>query len=111
MKASAKFFWLVVASVGTGTLVLAAEPFQVDTVHSTVVFRIKHMNTSHTYGRFNDITGKFLVDEADPGKSTFDLAIKAESIDTASRPATSTSRAPTSSTPSSSPRSRSRAIP
>ena len=84
MKASAKVFWLVVASVGAGTLALAAEPFQVDTVHSSVIFRVKHMQASLAYGRFNDITGKFLLDEADPGKSTFDLAIKAESLDTAS---------------------------
>jgi polyisoprenoid-binding protein YceI len=84
MKASPKLFWLVVASLGTGTLVLAADAFQVDTVHSSVLFKIKHQNVSYAYGRFNDVAGKFLVDEADPSKSTFDLTIKGDSIDTAS---------------------------
>jgi polyisoprenoid-binding protein YceI len=83
MKASAKILWLVVASLGTGTLALAADAFQVDTVHSTVQFRVKHMNVSYAYGRFNDVSGKFLLDEADPAKSVFDLSIKADSIDTA----------------------------
>ena len=84
MKASAKVFWLVVASVGTGTLALAADPFLVDTVHSSILFRVKHMNTSLAYGRFDDFAGAFLLDEADPSKSLFDLTIKAESVDTAS---------------------------
>jgi polyisoprenoid-binding protein YceI len=83
MKASAKIVWLVVASLGTGTLALAADAFQVDTVHSSVLFRVKHMNVSYTYGRFNDVSGSFLLDEADPSKSAFDLTIKSESVDTA----------------------------
>ena len=83
MNAPAKVFWLAVASLGVGTLSIAADAFQVDTVHSSVIFRVKHMNASYAYGRFNDVTGKFLIDEADPSKSVFDLTINAESIDTA----------------------------
>ena len=83
MKASAKVIWLAVASLGMGTLAIAADSFQVDTVHSSVLFRVKHMNVSQAYGRFNDVAGKFLVDESDPTKSVFDLTINAESIDTA----------------------------
>src|SRR4051794_13574551 len=30
-----------------------AANYKVDTVHSAVVFRVKHMNTSYAYGRFN----------------------------------------------------------
>jgi polyisoprenoid-binding protein YceI len=84
MKASAKIVWLVAASLGTGTLALAADAFQVDSVHSSVIFRVKHMNVSYAYGRFNDVSGKFLLDETDPSKSVFDLTIKSESVDTAS---------------------------
>ena len=86
MNASPRVLWLVVASLGMGKMVLGAEPFQVDTVHSTVMFRVKHQNVSFAYGRFNDVAGKFLIDEADPSKSSFDLTIKSESIDTASVP-------------------------
>ena len=28
--------------------------YSVDNAHSSVIFRIKHINVSYTYGRFND---------------------------------------------------------
>jgi polyisoprenoid-binding protein YceI len=83
MKAPAKVVWLIVASLGMSTLAIAADAFQVDTVHSSVLFRVKHMNVSYAYGRFDDVAGKFLVDESDPSNSVFDVTINAESIDTA----------------------------
>ncbi len=55
--------------------------YAVDTVHSTVIFRVKHMNTSFAYGRFNNITGQFALDQ-DPGASKFDLQVKTDSVDT-----------------------------
>jgi polyisoprenoid-binding protein YceI len=61
---------------------LAADTFTADPVHSGVVFRVKHMNTSHFWGRFNDIAGKFSIDESDPSQSTFAFTIKTASIDT-----------------------------
>ena len=83
MKSPAKFVWMVVASLATGTLAFAVEAFPVDTVHSTVIFRVKHQNASYAYGRFNDFTGKFLLDESDPSQSVFEVSVDAESIDTA----------------------------
>lgn len=61
----------------------AATPFAIDTVHSAVVFRIKHMGVSYSYGRFNDISGTFLLDPANLAGSSFDVTVKAESVDTA----------------------------
>lgn len=84
MKMYARVFCLVLAGSGSGSLAVGADPFQVDAVHSTVMFRVKHQNVSFAYGRFNDIAGKFVIDEAAPSKSSFDLTIKAESVDTAS---------------------------
>jgi polyisoprenoid-binding protein YceI len=60
-----------------------ATSFKVDKVHSTVVFRVKHMNASYSYGRFNAIAGTFDIDAADPTKSAFDFTIKTDSVDTA----------------------------
>ena len=60
-----------------------AATFKVDTVHSTVIFRVKHMNASYAYGRFNNITGSFTIDEKDPAASAFDFTIKVDSVDTA----------------------------
>jgi polyisoprenoid-binding protein YceI len=83
MKASSRLIWLVLAGLASGAVASAADPFEVDPVHSTILFRIKHMNVSYFYGRFDTIAGKFNIDEQDPTKSSFDLTINAESIDTA----------------------------
>ncbi|MHC4106721.1 MAG: YceI family protein [Planctomycetota bacterium] len=54
----------------------------VDPVHSAVVFRIKHFDVSYFYGRFNRITGHVEFDAEDPTKTSFVIAIKADSVDT-----------------------------
>ncbi|HVR76713.1 MAG TPA: YceI family protein [Planctomycetota bacterium] len=61
----------------------AAETHQIDTVHSAVLFKVKHLEVGYSYGRFNDISGTIVLDDADPAKSTAEITIKAESIDTA----------------------------
>lgn len=60
----------------------AAENYRVDTVHSSAVFRIKHADTSFFWGRFNDPTGTFALDEADPTKSSFNIELDATKVDT-----------------------------
>ena len=59
-----------------------AEKFTVDTGHSTVLFRIKHMGTSHTWGRFDNITGTVDLDEKNPAKNAFDITIGTKSVNT-----------------------------
>jgi polyisoprenoid-binding protein YceI len=78
---------LLAAAVGSGgaeptTLAAAPESFTIDPVHSTVVYRIDHMGVAAFYGRFNEIAGDFTFDEADPAASSFNVAIKAMSVDT-----------------------------
>ncbi|WP_422928733.1 YceI family protein [Singulisphaera sp. PoT] len=78
--------WFVALGVAAGIVApaaRAADTYTADPVHSAVVFRVKHMNTSHAWGRFNDITGSFSLNEADPSQSVLDFSIKAASIDTA----------------------------
>ena len=62
---------------------VAADNYKVDTVHSSVVFRIKHANASYFWGRINDPAGSFTLDEADPGKSSFTVELQAAKVDTA----------------------------
>lgn len=57
-----------------------AETYDVDPVHSVVLFRITHLNVSAFHGRFNDIAGSFTVD--DDGGGSVDITVKAESVDT-----------------------------
>ena len=59
-----------------------ADTYQVDSVHSSMVFRVKHMGLANFYGRFNAISGSFALDD-DPSKNSFQIQIQAESIDTA----------------------------
>ena len=62
---------------------LAADTYQIDPVHSSFLFRIKHMGVSYTNGRFNQCSGNFVLDEADPSKDSIEVAVKTASLDTA----------------------------
>jgi polyisoprenoid-binding protein YceI len=59
----------------------AADVYKVDSVHSTAIFRIKHMNTSFSYGRFDAIGGDFAFDQ-NPAQCRFNVEIKSASLDT-----------------------------
>jgi polyisoprenoid-binding protein YceI len=60
----------------------AAENYAADGAHSSLVYRVKHMNTSFFWGRFNGIAGAFALDETNPAESRFEFQVKADSIDT-----------------------------
>ncbi len=60
----------------------AAGSYKVDGTHSSVIFRVMHMNVAPFYGRFNEISGSFDFDPDDASKLAIDVQIKAESIDT-----------------------------
>jgi polyisoprenoid-binding protein YceI len=66
-----------------GPAARAADTYTADPVHSSVVFRIKHMNTSYSWGRFNTLAGKFTIDHADPSQCQLDFVVDTESVDTA----------------------------
>lgn len=55
--------------------------FQIDAMHSSVLFRIKHLDVANFYGRFNQVSGSFQVNEEDPGKSFIEVEIPTESVD------------------------------
>jgi polyisoprenoid-binding protein YceI len=69
-------------SLGVAPEAQAADTYKVDTVHSTVIFRIKHMNTSYFNGRFNALSGTIALDEQNPASSVIDLKMTSDSIDT-----------------------------
>lgn len=70
-------------AAGSGQLASAADEYDYDLVHSSVSFKARHLDISWIHGRFNDVSGKFSLDRQDPTKSTFQLTIKADSVDTA----------------------------
>ena len=60
----------------------AAETYSVDTAHTYVMFRVKHLGVGYSYGRFNGPTGKFVFDESTPSNCSIEMQIKANDIDT-----------------------------
>lgn len=59
---------------------VAPNAFKIDTVHSSVIFRIKHMQAAWFYGRFDELTGTINYDAADPTASSLNLAVKIDSV-------------------------------
>ena len=60
----------------------ATETYKVDPVHTTAIFRIKHLGVTYFYGRFNETTGSFTLNTEEPSEMVFDVQIKTESVDT-----------------------------
>lgn len=58
-----------------------ANTYDIDPVHSTILYRIKHLGASYSYGRFDDFSGSFAVDEAKPENSKVTFEVKTASID------------------------------
>ncbi|QDU92493.1 YceI family protein [Lignipirellula cremea] len=80
--------WMLTLTLGAvaalnATTCSAADEYDYDLVHSSVSFKARHLDISWIHGRFNDVSGKFILDREDPTKSTFSLTIQADSVDTA----------------------------
>lgn len=87
-----RFFsvWTLTLVIGAvvgagGKSATAADEYAYDLVHSSVSFKARHLDISWIHGRFNEVEGKFSLDREHPAKSTFELTIKADSIDTANQ--------------------------
>lgn len=63
-------------------MALGAGEYELDAVHSSVIFKIKHNELSHFFGRFNDFSADIRWDE-NPAESRFAFTIQAASVDTA----------------------------
>jgi polyisoprenoid-binding protein YceI len=64
-------------------LAVAAETFQVDPIHSFVLFKVSHLGAGYVYGRFTDgLTGTVSTDPAAPDKSAVELEVKTDTLDT-----------------------------
>jgi polyisoprenoid-binding protein YceI len=72
---------VLMAPTGAASL-RAADAYQVDPAHTAVTFKVAHLGLSWTHGRFNAVSGRFVIDSAEPTQSSFELSLKAESIDT-----------------------------
>jgi polyisoprenoid-binding protein YceI len=77
-------FWIgVVAAVTLSISAFAqVETWQIDPNHSAAQFSVKHMGISTVRGAFSKLSGTVQYDPNDPSKTTIDVTIDANSIDT-----------------------------
>ncbi len=60
----------------------AADTYKIDAVHSSVVFSAMHLGITNFYGRFNDVSGDVVFDKENPAKSSVNVTVPVESLDT-----------------------------
>lgn len=79
---SGRFLGIGSLVIAAAAVALGADEYKIDAAHSSLLFKIKHLNVSNFYGRINDVSGTFVIDESDPEKCEFDITADVESIDT-----------------------------
>src|SRR6202521_856471 len=82
MKSSKLILTGILCLLGFGLSAYAGDTYKVDPVHSSVVFSIKHFGVTDFYGDFKEISGTVTFDPADPAKSSVELTVPVESLDT-----------------------------
>ena len=76
---------LLTALVGMLSVIppaVAAENYTVDTAHTYILFRVKHLNVGYSYGHSNGATGTFVLNDASPAKSRIEMQDMAKDVDT-----------------------------
>ena len=74
---------ILVAGLALGSPALMAADYVIDTkgAHASIKFRVQHLGYSWLYGRFNEFSGKFSYDENAKEKSSVEVSIKTNSVD------------------------------
>ncbi len=88
MKSQRKLkFFLSILTIGMLAILTlsayAAETYKLDPGHTSIVFRVKHLDVAYVYGRINGATGSFVFDESSPSKSAIEMQAETKNIDTA----------------------------
>ncbi len=60
----------------------AGEKYEIESVFSTVLFKVRHMQTANAWGRFDQVAGTLDYENGDLTKSSLALTIKADSVNT-----------------------------
>ena len=69
-------------SSAVATLVATRSTWSVDAVHSNVEFAVRHLMITTVKGRFTDVKGTVVTDDANPSAGSVEVTIGAASIDT-----------------------------
>lgn len=74
----------LILTLALGSIAAAspAADYEIDSAHSFVEFRIKHLGYSWLYGRFNKFSGHFTYDPDNPQANAITVSIDPASVDT-----------------------------
>ena len=82
-------YYLIVISFSTMLLISASasisfcsETYKIDPVHSSIIFKIDHLGVAPFYGRFNNASGSFIINEKEPGKNFAEVSVVVDDVDT-----------------------------
>jgi len=73
---------VALALAATATTASAAETFDLDPAHCSIVFSVSHMSRSYTYGIFKQAKGSVVLDRQNPAACQFRIEIPVDSLDT-----------------------------
>jgi polyisoprenoid-binding protein YceI len=74
--------FVVIVATAAAPAARAADVFDLDQGHFSVVFSVSHMKISYTYGMFRQAQARVTLDRENPAGTKFQFTIKADSIDT-----------------------------
>lgn len=77
-----KSVFLALALAFVPSALLAAERYEFDKSHTSILFFVNHLGFSDMVGEFKDYDGHFMLDEMHPEKSSVDVILRPAGIDT-----------------------------
>ncbi|MFZ1157053.1 MAG: YceI family protein, partial [Candidatus Sulfotelmatobacter sp.] len=83
MSRTLSALFLALFLIPAATLTAAArDAWQIDPMHSSAQFSVRHLGISTVRGAFTKVSGTILLDEANPAKDQITASIDAASVDT-----------------------------
>lgn len=85
MRRSIIVLTLILALIPASTT-LAADKYTIDPAHCHIGFSVRHLVINNIRGRFTDYEGSIIYDEQDITRSSVEITIKAQSVNTDVQP-------------------------
>lgn len=76
------FLFVALLGLGVGGSLAATSSWQIDPAHSAATFSVRHLMISNVKGEFSKVTGVVNLDEQDITKSTVEVAIDVNTLNT-----------------------------
>lgn len=73
---------LIMMAIVSVVAVAEADNYEIDSVHSSAVFKINHLGASNTYGMMPNVTGSVTFNENDVSKNAINVSVDATSVST-----------------------------